>query len=128
MAVHFCTIPVTQIVSLVTGGVVAAYVLSRGGSTADASLAFAGVVALFQVTPISPGSLCRGFYVVGLMLYERNWRDYLVAAPLSFVKYIGYLAFPLQMTTTYPHLARFLVSRRATSLSSFANNRSPIST
>jgi hypothetical protein len=116
MAVHFCTIPVTQIVSLVTGGVVAAYILSRGGSTADASLAFAGIVALFQVTPISPGSLCRGFYVVGLMLYERNWRDYLVAAPLSFVKYIGYLAFPLQMTTTYPHLARFLVSRRATSL------------
>lgn len=114
MAVHFCTIPVTQIVSITTGGFVAAFVLSRGGSTGDASLAFAGIVALFQVTPISPGSLCRGFYVLGLMIYERNWRDYLVAAPLSFVKYIGYLAFPLQMTTTYPHLARFLVSRRAT--------------
>jgi hypothetical protein len=40
------------------------------------------------------------------MIYERNWRDYLVAAPLSFVKYIGYLAFPLQMTATYPHLSR----------------------
>jgi len=116
MAVHFCTIPVTQIVSIITGGFVAAYVLSKGGSKADASLAFAGIIALFQVTPISPGSLCRGFYVVYLMIHERNWRDYLVAAPLSFVKYIGYLAFPLQMTTTYPHLARFLVSRRATSL------------
>ncbi|NNJ71189.1 MAG: hypothetical protein HKP10_07880 [Kiritimatiellales bacterium] len=116
MAVHFCTIPVTQIVSLITGGFVVAYVLSKGGSKTDASLAFAGVVALFQVTPISPGSLCRGFYVVFLMIHERNWRDYLVAAPLSFVKYIGYLAFPLQMTTTYPHLARFLVSRRATML------------
>jgi hypothetical protein len=116
MAVHFCTIPVTQIVSVITGGFVVAYVLSKGGSQADASLAFAGTIALFQVTPISPGSLCRGFYVVGLMIYERNWRDYLVAAPLSFVKYIGYLAFPLQMTTTYPHLARFLVSRRATGL------------
>jgi hypothetical protein len=116
MAVHFCTIPVTQIVSVITGAFVFAYVLGKGGTTGEASLAFAGTVALFQVTPISPGSLCRGFYVVGLMIYERNWRDYLVAAPLSFVKYIGYLAFPLQMTTTYPHLARFLVSRRATSL------------
>ena len=116
MAVHFATIPVTQIVSVITGGFVAAYILSKGGSKTDASLAFAGIIALFQVTPISPGSLCRGFYVVFLMIHERNWRDYLVAAPLSFVKYIGYLAFPLQMTTTYPHLARFLVSRRATSL------------
>ena len=50
-----------------------------------------------------------------LMIRERNLRDYLVAAPLSFVKYIGYLAFPLQMTTTYPRLARFLASRWATS-------------
>ncbi|MDH3982061.1 MAG: hypothetical protein OES84_04075 [Kiritimatiellaceae bacterium] len=116
MAVHFCTIPVTQIVSVITGGIAAGYILSKGGTKTDASLAFAGIVALFQVTPISPGSLCRGFYVVGLMIYERNWRDYLVAAPLSFVKYIGYLAFPLQMTTTYPDLARFLVSRRATTL------------
>ncbi len=116
MAVHFCTIPVTQIVSVITGGFVAAYVLSKGGSRGDASLAFAGILVAFQVTPISPGSICRGLYVLGLMVYERNWRDYLVAAPLSFVKYIGYLAFPLQMTTTYPHLARFLVSRRATSV------------
>jgi len=116
MAVHFCTIPVTQIVSIITGGFVFAYVLGKGGSKTDASLAFAGVIALFQVTPISPGSLCRGFYVLYLMIRERTWRDYLVACPLSFVKYIGYLAFPLQMTTTYPHLARFLVSRRATAL------------
>ncbi len=116
MAVHFCTIPITQIVSVITGGFVFAYVLGKGGSKAEASLAFAGIIALFQVTPISPGSLCRGFYVVYLMIRERNWRDYLVACPLSFVKYIGYLAFPLQMTTTYPHLSRFMVSRRATSL------------
>ncbi|MBN2685863.1 MAG: hypothetical protein JXR40_11340 [Pontiellaceae bacterium] len=116
MAVHFCTIPVTQIVSVITGAIVAGYILSKGGSKADASLAFAGILALFQVIPISPGSICRGLYVVYLMIRERNWRDYLVAAPLSFVKYIGYLAFPLQMTTTYPHLARFLVSRRATAV------------
>jgi len=119
MAVHFCTIPVTQIVSVVVGAFVFAHVLAEGGTKTDASLAFAGILALFQVLPISPGSLCRGFYVVWLMIRERNWRDYLVAAPLSFVKYVGYLAFPLQMTATYPHLARFLVSRRATALVNF---------
>lgn len=116
MAVHFCTIPVTQIISLITGGFVYAYFIGKGESHATAAGWFATTLVAFQLTPISPGSLCRGFYVVYLMIRERNWRDYLVAAPLSFVKYIGYLAFPLQMTTTYPHLARFLVSRRATSL------------
>lgn len=115
-AVHFCTIPVTQIVSVITGGFVYAYFIGKGDSHAVASAWFAATLVAFQLTPISPGSLCRGFYVVYLMIRERNWRDYLVAAPLSFVKYIGYLAFPLQMTTTYPHLARFLVSRRATAL------------
>jgi hypothetical protein len=114
MAVHFCTIPITQIVSLITGAFVYAYFVGHGESHAVAAGWFAATLVAFQVTPISPGSLCRGFYVVYLMIRERNWRDYLVACPLSFVKYIGYLAFPLQMTTTYPHLARFLVSRRAT--------------
>jgi len=116
MAVHFCTIPVTQIVSVITGGFVYAYFIGKGESHAVAAGWFAATLVAFQVTPISPGSLCRGFYVLYLMIRERNWRDYLVACPLSFVKYIGYLAFPLQMTTTYPHLARFLVSRRATSV------------
>ena len=116
MAVHFCTIPITQVVSLITGGFVYAYFIGKGESHTTAAGWFAATLVAFQVTPISPGSLCRGFYVVFLMIHERNWRDYLVAAPLSFVKYIGYLAFPLQMTTTYPHLARFLVSRRATAL------------
>jgi hypothetical protein len=116
MAVHFCTIPITQIVSLITGGFVYAYFIGKGESHAAAAGWFAATLVAFQVTPISPGSICRGLYVVYLMIRERNWRDYLVACPLSFVKYIGYLAFPLQMTTTYPHLARFLVSRRATTL------------
>jgi len=35
---------------------------------------------------------------------------------VSFLKYVGYLAFPLQMTTTYPHLARFMASRWATGM------------
>jgi len=73
-------------------------------------------VAVFQVIPISPGSICRGGFVVYLMIKERNVRDYIIAAPVSFMKYIGYLAFPLQMTTTYPHLARFMASRWATNM------------
>ncbi|MBT3378122.1 MAG: hypothetical protein HN742_33670 [Lentisphaerae bacterium] len=115
LAVHFATIPVTQVVSIACGAVAVAFLLAQGRTWADATVVFAAILVLFQVTPISPGSLCRGGYVLYLMIRERNLRDYLVAAPLSFVKYIGYLAFPLQMTTTYPRLARFLASRWATS-------------
>lgn len=114
LAVHFATIPVTQIVSVIAGIWVAAVILARGNSWQMALMAFGGIVAAFQAIPISPGSICRGSFVVYLMIRERNWRDYLIACPLSFVKYIGYLAFPLQMTTAYPELARFLCARWAT--------------
>jgi len=114
LGVHFATLPVTQIVSVIVGGIVYGWMIAHGHDHPEAALAFGGVLVLFQLTPISPGSICRGGFVLFLMIKERNWRDYLVAAPLSFVKYIGYLAFPLQMTTTYPHLARFMASRWAT--------------
>jgi len=114
VAVHFATLPVTQIVSVLVGGAVAAWVLSKGGSKKAATTAFIATIGLFQITPISPGSICRGAYVVYLMIRERDFKDYLVAAPLSFVKYIGYLAFPLQMTTTYPALAQLMAGRWAT--------------
>jgi hypothetical protein len=114
MGVHFATLPVTQVISVITGAFVYAYFIGKGESHAVAAAWFGATLFAFQVTPISPGSICRGLFVVYLMFRERNWRDYLVAAPLSFVKYIGYLAFPLQMTTTYPHLARFMAARWAT--------------
>lgn len=114
LGVHFATLPVTQIVSLIVAGIVYGWMIANGNGHGEAALAFGGVLFVFQITPISPGSICRGGFVLYLMIRERNWRDYLVAAPLSFVKYIGYLAFPLQMTTTYPHLARFMASRWAT--------------
>jgi len=69
----------------------------------------------FQVVPISPGSVCRGVYVVWLMVRERNFRDYMVAAPLSFLKYMGYLSFPMQMAVSYPALSQFMAGRWATS-------------
>ena len=114
LAVHFATLPVTQIVSVTVGGIWAAHILMTGGSRKLAAGTFFGIVAFFQVFPISPGSICRGLYVVYLMIRERNFKDYMVAAPLSFAKYIGYLAFPIQMVTSYPALSRFMASRWAT--------------
>lgn len=116
LGVHFATVPITQIVSVLLGSIWAAWLLMHGHSWGEALGAFGLTVALFQVTPVSPGSLCRGGFVVYLMIKERNLRDYIIAAPVSFLKYVGYLAFPLQMTTTYPHLARFMASRWATNM------------
>jgi len=114
LAVHFATLPVTQIVSLTVGAVVYGWTVARGGSHLEGAGWFFLTLGAFQVTPISPGSICRGLYVVYLMIRERNYKDYLVAAPVSFLKYIGYLAFPLQMATAYPSLSRYMASRRAT--------------
>ncbi|MBL7016461.1 MAG: hypothetical protein ISR84_02770 [Kiritimatiellales bacterium] len=116
LGVHFATVPITQIVSVICGAVWAAWLLTKGHSWGEALGAFGLTVAVFQVIPISPGSICRGVFVVYLMIKERNLRDYIIAAPVSFLKYVGYLAFPLQMTTTYPHLARFMASRWATNM------------
>jgi hypothetical protein len=73
-----------------------------------------GILALFQVTPISPGSIVRGLYVVFLVIKERNFKDYNIAVFLGFFKYIGYLAFPIQMAYRYPALARFMAGHWAT--------------
>lgn len=113
LGVHFATLPVTQIVSVIVATTVLVYKLMQGEDAGVAWLYFGGILFAFQVIPISPGSICRGVYVVALMIKERNYKDYLVAAPLSFVKYLGYLAFPFQMITTYPELARFMGSRWA---------------
>ncbi|MFO7870775.1 MAG: hypothetical protein R6V03_05015 [Kiritimatiellia bacterium] len=115
LAVHFATLPVTQIVSVVTGGIVMAWLLLNGAAWATAVMAFVGVFVFFQIFPVSPGSICRGAYVVYLMKKEKNYRDYLIAAPLSFVKYLGYLAFPIQMVARYPALSRFMAARWAAS-------------
>ena len=115
VGVHLATLPVTQIVSVIVGAVVAVKVFAATGNKAEAIGAFAAVLVLFQLIPVSPGSICRGLYVVFLMIRDRNFRDYMVAAPLSFVKYIGYLAFPLQMVTAHPAFSQFMAGRWATS-------------
>lgn len=114
VGVHLAFLPVTQVVSVAVGAVMAAKVYAATGDSTAAGIRFAIVLGFFQVVPISPGSICRGLYVVYLMIRERNFRDYAVAAPLSFVKYIGYLAFPIQMTASYPALSQFMAGRWAT--------------
>ncbi len=112
LAVHVCTVPVTQIVSV---AVALIYVrLHPELSWQEATLHAGIILGLFQVTPISPGSLVRGLYVTALVIRERNFKDYNIAFSLSFFKYIGYLAFPIQMAYRYPDLARFMAGHWAT--------------
>jgi len=112
LAVHVCTLPVTQIVSIIVSWI---YVkMHPEMSTTEAMAAVAAILVLFQITPISPGSLVRGFYVVFMMIKDRSFKDYNIAMFLGFFKYIGYLAFPIQMTYRYPELARFMAGHWAT--------------
>jgi len=112
LAVHVCTVPITQIVMILAGGGVVVYCLvyrqlnwaeSMGYGTATA--------AAIQLLPISPGSIARGLFVLYMMIRERDIRNYYIAAPVSFIHVIGYLAFPLQMAAHHPALARFLAGR-----------------
>jgi len=112
LAVHVCTIPITQVVSVFLAFL---FVLTHPEMPkAQAWSIGVGIIALFQIIPISPGSLVRGLYVVYLVIKERNFKDYNIAVFLGFFKYIGYLAFPIQMTNRYPALARFMAGHWAT--------------
>ncbi|MCG2816258.1 MAG: hypothetical protein L6425_10045 [Candidatus Aminicenantes bacterium] len=112
LAVHVCTVPVTQIISVLVAFI---YIrLHPELAWQQATIAAGLILGMFQVTPISPGSLVRGIYVTILVLREKNWKDYNIAFSLSFFKYIGYLAFPIQMAYRYPELARFMAGHWAT--------------
>ena len=112
LTVHLCTIVATEIGSIIIAGI---YALTHPGTSfGEAAAISLGLMVFFQFTPISPGSLVRGIYVVYLVIKERNIKDYNLALSLSFFKYIGYLAFPIQMTYKYPELARFMAGHWAT--------------
>ncbi len=116
VAVHICTLPATQIVSLL----VALWGFFYLGKTWEESTAwFVAILVTFQVMPISPGSIIRGSYVVYLIIKERNLRNYWLAAIVSFWKYIGYLGFPLQMVKEFPVLSRFMAGRWSTKMVGF---------
>lgn len=117
LAVHVCTVPVTQIVMVVVGAAVAFYMYgTKGLSWVESAAAGSAAGALIQLSPISPGSIARGLFVLFLMIRERDIKNYYVAAPVAFIHVIGYLAFPLQMVIHNPGLARFMAGRWATSL------------
>ncbi|MHC4757545.1 MAG: hypothetical protein ACYTE8_02705 [Planctomycetota bacterium] len=111
LAVHICTLPVTQIVSAT---VALWYKIANNLTWAQAWGQMLLIMAIFQITPISPGSIARGLYTLTMVIRERNFKDYNIAIFLSFFKYIGYLAFPIQMSYHYPALARFMASHWAT--------------
>jgi hypothetical protein len=112
LAVHVCTLPVTQIVSVLVAIIYVA--MHPEMPRVQAWSIGLGIIALFQVVPISPGSMVRGLYVLYLVIRERNFKDYNIAVFLGFLKYIGYLAFPIQMAYHYPALARFMATHWAT--------------
>jgi hypothetical protein len=114
LVVHLMTLPVTQIVSVSLALIYVA--MHPEMSKAQVWTVAAGIVALFQVIPVSPGSFCRGVYVLYLVIKERNFKDYNIAVFLGFFKYVGYLAFPIQMTYRYPALARFMAGHWATEI------------
>ncbi|MCP4204370.1 MAG: hypothetical protein GY769_20860 [bacterium] len=112
LAVHICTVPVTQVVMVLAGVAVASYCLVYRDLSWPESMAYAAAAAAaIQLLPISPGSIARGLFVLFLMIRERDLRSYYIAAPVSFLHVIGYLAFPLQMVAHNPALARFLAGR-----------------
>ncbi|MCX6567108.1 MAG: hypothetical protein NTW38_11950 [Candidatus Aminicenantes bacterium] len=111
LAVHAATLFVSETVFLTAALV---YVLAHPELSWQAATLRAGVViGALNLLPISPGSLVRGFYVIGLMIKERNFKDYNIAFGVSFLKVLGYLAFPIQMTYRYPDLARFMAGHWA---------------
>ncbi len=112
LAVHLCTLFVTEFTALTLAVI---YVTMHSEMPWQQAWARAlTIIALFQIVPVSPGSLVRGFYVLYLVIRERNFRDYNIALLVGFFRYVGYLAFPIQMTYRYPVLARFMAAHWAT--------------
>lgn len=112
LVVHLMTLPVTHVVA---GAIGAWYYFTHPEMPQTERVAMVGAILfIFQIIPISPGSFCRGLYTTLLAIKERDIKNYNVALSLSYFKYIGYLAFPIQMTYRYPAMARFMASHWAT--------------
>ena len=112
LAVHLATLFLSETVFLTIAVV---YVLGHPDlGWSQATIRAGLIIGALNLLPISPGSLVRGFYVLGLCIKERNIKDYWLALPVSFLKVFGYLAFPLQMAYRFPELARFMAGHWAT--------------
>jgi len=112
LVVHFLTLPVTQIVS---GIHIIVWNMTHPEATPAQRTAISlAIGVIYQVIPISPGSFCRGLYTTILAIHDRSFKDYNIALFLSYVKYVGYLAFPIQMSYHYPAISRFMAAHWAT--------------
>ncbi|MBC8378021.1 MAG: hypothetical protein H8E62_02490, partial [Planctomycetes bacterium] len=112
LVLHVLTLPVTQIVS---GIHVWIWNVTHPEVTPTERTAMSLLIlGLYQIVPLSPGSFARGLITCSVAIRDRNFKDYNIALFLSFFKYIGYLAFPIQMTYRYPALARFMAAHWAT--------------
>jgi hypothetical protein len=113
LAIHLATLFLSETVFLTVAVV---YILGHPElGWSQATLRAGLIIGALNLLPVSPGSLVRGFYVLGLCIKEKNIKDYWLALPVSFFKVIGYLAFPLQMAYRFPELARFMAGHWATS-------------
>ena len=112
LVVHVMTLPVTQVVSVVH--MLIWNMMHPEATDTERAAVSVFILMIYQLIPISPGSLCRGLYVVYLVIKERDFKNYNIAVFLGFFKYVGYLAFPIQMTYHYPALARFMAGHWAT--------------
>ncbi len=111
LVVHLMTLPVTQVVGLIISVINwQARNLAWDEALAQGTL----IMGTLQIVPLSPGSFCRGLYTTIIAIRDRNFKDYNIALFLSYFKYVGYLAFPIQMTYHYPALARFMAGHWAT--------------
>jgi hypothetical protein len=112
LVVHLLTLPVTQIVS---GIHIIVWNMTHPEVTAAERTAVSfAIAAIYQIVPISPGSFCRGLYTTLLAIHDRNFKDYNIALFVSYFKYVGYLAFPIQMSYHYPAISRFMAAHFAT--------------
>ncbi|HPW16816.1 MAG TPA: hypothetical protein PLP83_00385 [Candidatus Aminicenantes bacterium] len=112
LAVHLATLFVSE-TTFFTIAVI--YVLGHPEfGWAEATARAALMIGAFNLLPVSPGSLVRGFYSLGVCIKDRNFRDHKLALPVGFFKIIGYLAYPLQMAYRFPELARFMAGHWAT--------------
>lgn len=112
LVLHLLTLPLTQVVSIAVGLIY--YFTHPQVPQEQRAMVVGGILVLFQVFPVSPGSFARGLITTIMAIYDRNFKDYNLALSLSYFKYIGYLAFPIQMTYRYPALARFMAAHWAT--------------
>ena len=112
LVVHLMTLPVTQIVSVIHMSIW--NYTHPEAPPAERAAVSTFILVIYQLIPISPGSFCRGLYTTCLAIHDRNFKDYNIALFLSYFKYIGYLAFPIQMANHYPALARFMAGHWAT--------------